>query len=363
MKELVAKAVDDFVCANPEYRKIYKLPRQFLQLNLIISSFVLGIIHDKVWQGLSGCFATEDAALRSQSLSLAPMSPVNDMGLRPDLLHTIPDAMEILGRVADCRTPLEMLYRLQDVIDCFSSKADPSKVARPGSASVSSPPRQVVAGDEVLPAFVCSVVRASPDRLHTLCFYMENFVFVDISSTSLGYALATFRAAIEYIRRSYESLPPEQRVANPLTAGSGTLGASRSPIVDDEKSALSTSASVRSIPRQTGSPTSFSSGSVVSSPPSVFVPSSPPSSGMIPRAAPTIGSSSSGAFSVSSPPMMQAPPVTANPAPLPGATVRTFARAPDIIRAPGSPKDERRLGAFLAKLRSARGTVSSSELK
>lgn len=69
----------------------------------------------------------------------------------------------------------------------------------------------VLAGDDILPAIVCVLVKACPKHLHTISFYIDNFLFFDISSTPLGYIHVSLKAALEFIDKTYNSLPEEKR--------------------------------------------------------------------------------------------------------------------------------------------------------
>lgn len=69
----------------------------------------------------------------------------------------------------------------------------------------------VLAGDDILPAFVCVLIKLCPRYLHTICFYLDNFMFFDISSTPLGYIHVSFKAAVEFIVRTFNSIPQEKR--------------------------------------------------------------------------------------------------------------------------------------------------------
>ena len=69
----------------------------------------------------------------------------------------------------------------------------------------------ILAGDDILPAFVCVLIKVCPKHLHTISFYVDNFLFFDISSTPLGYIHVSFKAAVEFITRTYNSLPEEKK--------------------------------------------------------------------------------------------------------------------------------------------------------
>ena len=67
VRGFVGKAIDAFVCASPDYRRLSRMPRQALRLSLIISSFVVGNCHDKIWNGLCG----ESPAMNSSAACCA----------------------------------------------------------------------------------------------------------------------------------------------------------------------------------------------------------------------------------------------------------------------------------------------------
>ena len=76
---IIQKTTDDFLCAVPEFRRMHKFPRYAFQLDLIFSNFVIGNIHDTIFEGLTKCFRKEDADLYAQLCSLSSLSPTEDV--------------------------------------------------------------------------------------------------------------------------------------------------------------------------------------------------------------------------------------------------------------------------------------------
>lgn len=72
----------------------------------------------------------------------------------------------------------------------------------------------ILAGDDVLPALVCTLTHSASPNMYTTCFYIDNFLFFDLSSASLGYVHATLKAAVEYISHTYETLPEEKKATD-----------------------------------------------------------------------------------------------------------------------------------------------------
>lgn len=151
----------------------------------------------------------------------------------------MPEAAEALNELAGCKTPIEMLNVFQKVVDSFSQKEenprdlpdfsgfgggnsggdtsddedDPRLNGGSGGniKTMDNTAVTILAGDDVLPALVSALIYSSSQNLYTTCFYIDNFLFFDLSSTSLGYIHATLKAAIEYITHTYESLPEEKK--------------------------------------------------------------------------------------------------------------------------------------------------------
>ena len=227
----------------------------------------------------------------------------------------MPEAAEILNELANCKTPIEMLDVFQKAIDSFSqrdiqqktltessnfgtdssddedtslsdslmksndgtlpplaSSPTPTLVSSSASTSTASTTTTILAGDDVLPALVSALIYQSSPTMHTTCFYIDNFLFFDLSATSLGYVHATLKAAIEYINHTYESLPDEKKVVG--GDGDGDEGFFASTVQPDDQ-----------MPRK--------------------------SSAKHP------------------PPLMNAPIGTVKAAPLPGATTRMYDKAPN----------------------------------
>ena len=79
VSEIVQKAIDDFLCAVPEFRRMHRFPRYAFQLDIIIASFTLGNIHDTIFDGLARCFKKEDADLYAKLCTLSTLSPSDDV--------------------------------------------------------------------------------------------------------------------------------------------------------------------------------------------------------------------------------------------------------------------------------------------
>eukprot|EP00727_Mastigamoeba_balamuthi_P000771 m51a1_g10691 hypothetical protein (527) ;mRNA; r:131058-133330 len=313
VRDMVQRATDDLVCANADYRRASRSPRQLLQLSLIVASFVVGSINDKVWKGLCHCFAPEDEKLAARAASMALLDPVAQLGVSPALLAGSRRASEALRALpGDAQTPVELLYRVRDAIELIVPDAP-----RPAQQQQQA----VVAGDDLLPALVWALATGTPQRLYTMTFYVEQFVTVAVGHTALGYASATLRAAVEYInaheleedkRREIEARHRHARHVSEMPRSSASLLHSSS-----------TPSRLQSPPLR--------------APPSTAAAAAP----------------------AASPPTMRAPPKTASAAGLPGAAA-SF-RVPEVIDL-RSPESERKMGAFLTALRDSEGSFSKADL-
>ena len=392
VRGFVGAATDAFVCACADYRQLIRVPRQAMRLSLIISSFVVGNCHAKIWAGLCSCFENEDHMLHLKATAMAGLSPVGFFGLRRDLVANVQHAKDTLATIEAQTTPMEMLYTLQDTIDSFSQRHE-------GSGAATS-----VAGDEVLPALVCTIEAHPLAHLRTLEYYMEHFVFVDMSTSALGYSLATFKAAIVFINDTFNRLPPDTKrrllpamaaaparsPPPPLQQQQQHRGTLHRPSPSLSSVNLTSSSSARGIPVSPSGGSGAGGGSAVPVSASLTSVTSVPKTGAVPP----VGSVDSFSTSVPEPRHCQRA-VTPPPAlgSLDGsaqqqlsqsqqsqqqqqaggqkdgrlalsASTSSITVSPSAVpAAPTTPStDTPRLGSFLTMLRSKSGTVGSSQV-
>ena len=90
IRELLTSAESDFFCAVPGFKRLRKLPKYASQLELIIECFVMGSIHNVIWDGFTRCFKEEDSLLCHQMQVINSLSSTLDVGLKKELEGRVP---------------------------------------------------------------------------------------------------------------------------------------------------------------------------------------------------------------------------------------------------------------------------------
>jgi len=70
--------------------------------------------------------------------------------------------------------------------------------------------------DDLIPMILFVITCAAPQFLYTNLSYMEDFSFLNISATSLGFTLVTFQAAVAYLQSEHLS-PTDNGQSKPIT--------------------------------------------------------------------------------------------------------------------------------------------------
>jgi hypothetical protein len=92
-----------------------------------------------------------------------------------------------------CHTPLEKLWCVQEGLDAAAF-----------AVSISRSGNDTLGADDSLPLLLAAIIQAAPPNLHTTLYYIQNFIFANISASPLGYHLTNLQAAIHFIRGNDE---------------------------------------------------------------------------------------------------------------------------------------------------------------
>jgi len=199
VESICSHGFEALLCANADFRMLYRSnsPR-LVELNQIVECFILGILHKRLFEGLRTLNKEEDDLMYSRILQLQHISQA-DLGVRPELRCQAPDAVQELQRLDNCITPLEKIISLQEV----SSKVTSAVASKLPIQSENSKGASAITTDDLIPLIAYVIIRAKLQCLITNLYYMENFSFSKISTSSLGFTLVTFRAAIEYLKSNH----------------------------------------------------------------------------------------------------------------------------------------------------------------
>lgn len=121
------------------------------------------------------------------------------------MLPVVSMGVSLIQQIPHQRCPLEMLYLLQEFQDetatFIQTGTIPEKFtslfgcllftnAELDSASQKveqkKPASGPLSGDDFLPLTILAIIRATPRNIYSAVYYMENFVFTDLSASSYG---------------------------------------------------------------------------------------------------------------------------------------------------------------------------------
>lgn len=191
-KALSTKALEDLVCANPDFRHLYDDDHLNNELSLVVESYVVGALYPFLYPSLKSIFVQEDARIRDNILSWRSRNLAKEIELKPDLVPHVAHITPHLQRLESCHTPLEKLWCVQEGLDAAAFAVS---ISRAGDT---------LGADDSLPLLLAAIIQANPPNLHTTLYYIQNFIFGNISASQLGYHLTNFQAAIHFIRGEEE---------------------------------------------------------------------------------------------------------------------------------------------------------------
>jgi Vacuolar sorting protein 9 (VPS9) domain len=84
---------------------------------------------------------------------------------------------------------------------------------------------ETLGADDTLPLLIAAIIETAPPNLHTTLYYVQNFVFSKITTSSLGYQLVNLQAAIQYLRGEDEKTQ-EEAVTEETTVDADTTSTS-----------------------------------------------------------------------------------------------------------------------------------------
>lgn len=191
VQTLCNQAVEALICANPDFRFIHKMSGPSLtSLSQIIESYVLGILHEKVFDACQKSNKQQDGKLYMRLDQLSKTSQAQ-LDIEEDMQGDYKEAIKACQRMEFCITPLEKLACMQDVSNAITKKVS--------SLSAAKGKDLVVTTDNLIPLLVYVIIQAKPLHFHSNIYYTEQFSFSNLSTSSYGFTLITFKAATSFL--------------------------------------------------------------------------------------------------------------------------------------------------------------------
>jgi len=107
-------------------------------------------------------------------------------------------ASDILSTLEDCKTPLQMLYVLDDTVDCIAESVQQYMEQK-------KLPLEALTTDDLIPIVAYVMVLADFQHFPSALSVMESFVFTDISSTKIRVHLDQFQRSLSYTNGTDET--------------------------------------------------------------------------------------------------------------------------------------------------------------
>lgn len=198
LKDIVLWAVDAF--QKLETPPIPSSGAAFQRLSLAAESYVMGVVHQKVFAAVKQFCRQEDAVLveKLRQLHLAGLSP-DQLGVRESFCCPLPRSVVELASLDSKTTPLEKLWCLKTTLKMLSEEIYDSTAY--SCARLKNPNEQLhLTSDDLIPILACLIVRCKLPYLESDLYYIQNFSWNLPEKDMLGYTLVTFQAAKEFLR-------------------------------------------------------------------------------------------------------------------------------------------------------------------
>ncbi|KYQ96898.1 hypothetical protein DLAC_04215 [Tieghemostelium lacteum] len=202
IKVIHERVLDDLICANAEYKQLQSNEKQIANLSIILESYIMGKLFNKVYEELKVLYKKENQQLYDIVVLLSKHS-LEDLGIKSQFEPHLIEACTMMTVLynQDVQTPFDkLLSAIQS-----SAQIEESIKATSLLEAVDSDQLQMTA-DDSLPILSYLLIQARPKYLETDLKYCTNFIFTEIHNSSYGYHLVNFTAAINYIKSLAKTL-------------------------------------------------------------------------------------------------------------------------------------------------------------
>ncbi|GAB6023016.1 hypothetical protein CHUAL_007106 [Chamberlinius hualienensis] len=175
-------------------------PKTMTVLPICIEGYVLNAVHNVLFPIICSRFQQDDEHLS------AKLSKLHQAGVTPCQLGAaelfscpVPASIVELARLPSLTTAKEQLQCVKNTIDLISAEIKQHLLESRGFLSFTDALPNVTA-DDLIPALSTAVIKSKLKHLTANCYYMENFSWSVSSKDVYGYSLASFKAAIEFLK-------------------------------------------------------------------------------------------------------------------------------------------------------------------
>eukprot|EP01130_Rhizamoeba_saxonica_P017629 TRINITY_DN8587_c0_g1_i1.p1 TRINITY_DN8587_c0_g1~~TRINITY_DN8587_c0_g1_i1.p1 ORF type:complete len:484 (+),score=93.59 TRINITY_DN8587_c0_g1_i1:44-1495(+) len=201
---LIMKYEENLICANQDYRYMQQDPELAHELSLIIESYITGGLFGLLIIEFRRIFATQNASFQRRCIyhRTKPLRyfDIPEVFEGPHFDHPI----SVLSQLETNQTPMEMLNVLKVGTDAIYEAIGKNITHNGGNKD-----KEAITTDELIPVFSYILTRTNLRYIESDVYYMQNFVFTNISNTELAFNLINFQAAISFLKSDHFETPPE----------------------------------------------------------------------------------------------------------------------------------------------------------
>eukprot|EP01126_Amoeba_proteus_P031850 TRINITY_DN3116_c0_g2_i5.p1 TRINITY_DN3116_c0_g2~~TRINITY_DN3116_c0_g2_i5.p1 ORF type:complete len:337 (-),score=76.24 TRINITY_DN3116_c0_g2_i5:291-1301(-) len=233
ISKLVETAWEQLLCANIFFRKMQDNPKQLRDISLIIESYVMERLHKMIFHGLKELRVQEDEIFYQLISSHRRGQTTHSyFGVRPDFSDFFfGKPASVLSQLDSCGTPLQMLFVFMNCMELLLSEGERVQKGKKGGGGGGGGGDTVITTDDMIPILGYVITLSDYRFYETTLYYVENFIFTDISTTKFGFNLTSFKASIMFLKEK------EKEMLQKLDAGfKATKRTSSIPILLREKS-------------------------------------------------------------------------------------------------------------------------------
>jgi len=160
-----------------------------------VEGYVMHGVHSKVWTSLEGIYGEEDSRLSGICHRIGGIT-LKELGLREELCieRGVPEAEAHLIEMPRHLVPRDKLRCVQRATTSLTSTLE----AHLASLGLNDS-KYALTTDDVLPLLIYAIIRANIACQVTCSRYLSYFNSSSISTSELGFHLANYQAAVEYL--------------------------------------------------------------------------------------------------------------------------------------------------------------------
>ncbi|XP_077996002.1 uncharacterized protein LOC144449350 [Glandiceps talaboti] len=194
LKEMCFNAVESILRVN-RHTKQNADKRVVELLSVAVESYVMGSVHDKVFQAVCQKCTKDDAILHHKMKEFQGTGG-KEFGVKPEFCCPLPASIVELACLDGLTTPLEKNHCLKSTLDCISEEVNDYLQDN----VISGEEVPCLTSDDLISILITVLIQSKNSHLASNLYYMEYFNWASSSKDDLSFSFVTFKAAAEYFK-------------------------------------------------------------------------------------------------------------------------------------------------------------------